>query len=134
MFTVDRVNYAQWLPVNTHITEIFCSPPATGHGRNKPSPYLRQEGVKRMMVYVADAVEKGIKSVMFPTVSSNCCGHSRCEGTFGVLWDRKDPNSTSVCKGFRSLGSSRALAMKMLSRLINKLSRIVWTVQLGLCN
>ena len=29
MFTVDRVNYAQWLPVNVHNTEIFCSPSAT---------------------------------------------------------------------------------------------------------
>ena len=45
-----------------------------------------------MMVHVADAVEKGLKSVKFPSVSSNCCGHSRCVGTFGVLWDRKDPN------------------------------------------
>ena len=72
---------------------------------NKLSPYLREKVVKRMMVHVADAVEKRFKSVMFPTrdtavvtVSSNCCGHFRCQGTFGVLWDRKDPNCTSVCK------------------------------------
>ena len=74
---------------------------------NKLSPHLREKVVKRMMVHVADTVEKGFKSVMFPTrdtavvtVSSNCCGHFRCEGTFGVLWDRKDPNCTSVVKSF----------------------------------
>ena len=66
---------------------------------------MREKVAKRIMVHVADAVEKGVKSVMFPTrntsvvtFSSNCCGHFRCEGTFGVLWDRKDPNCTSVCK------------------------------------
>ena len=70
---------------------------------NKLSPYLREKVVKRMMVHVADTVEKGVKSVMFPTrdtamvTVSNCCGHFRCEGTFGVLWDRKDPNCASVC-------------------------------------
>ena len=92
--------------MNVHNTEIFCSPPATGHGSKKLSPYLGEEVVKRMMVHVAGAVEKSLKSVMFPTrdtagvtVSSNCYGHSRCEGTFGVPWDRKDPNCTSVCKG-----------------------------------
>ena len=70
---------------------------------------MGEKVVKRMMVHVADAVEKvghvSNKSVMFPTrdtavvtASSNCCGHFICEGTFGVLWDRKDPNCTSVCK------------------------------------
>ena len=74
---------------------------------NKLSPDLREKVVKRMTVHVTDAVEKGVKSVMFltrdravVTVSSNCWGHSRCEGTFGVLWDRKDPNCTSVVKSF----------------------------------
>ena len=73
---------------------------------NNLSPYLREKVVKRMMVHVADAEEKGVKLVMFPTRDtavvtgrSNCCGHSRCEGTFGFLWDRKDPTCTSVCKG-----------------------------------
>ena len=99
MFTAGRVNYAQWLPVNVHNTEIFCSPPATVHGSNKLSPYLREEVVKRMMVHVGDTVEKSFKSVMFPTVRSNCCGHSRFEGTFAVLWDMKGLNSASVCKG-----------------------------------
>ena len=99
MFTVDRVNYAQWLHVNVHNTEIFCSPSATDHGSKKLSPHLHKEIVKRMVVRVADTVEKALKSVMFLTVSSNCCGHSRCEGTFSVLWDRKGPNSTSFCKG-----------------------------------
>ena len=72
---------------------------------NKLSPYLREKVVIRMMVRVADAVEKEVKSVMFPTrdtavvtVSSNCCGHFRCKETLGVLWDRKDPKCTSVCK------------------------------------
>ena len=70
---------------------------------NKRSPYLGEKVVIRMMVHVADAVEKEVKSVMFPTrdtavvtVSPNCCGHFRCEGTFGVPWDSKDPNCTSV--------------------------------------
>ena len=65
---VGRVNYAQWLPVNVDNTETFCSPPASGHGSNKLSPYLREEVVKRIMVHVADAVEKGLTSVMFTTV------------------------------------------------------------------
>ena len=65
---------------------------------------MSEEVVKRM----ADAVEKDLKSVMFPTrgtavvtVSSiaNCCGHSKCEGIFGVFWDREDTNFTCVCKG-----------------------------------
>ena len=34
---------------------------------NKLLPYLREKVVKRMMVHVTDAVEKGIKSVMFST-------------------------------------------------------------------
>ena len=90
MFTVDHVIYAQWLPVNVRNSEIFCFSPSTGHGSNKLSPpHLGEEVVKRMLVHVADAVEKGLKSVTFPTVSSNCCGRSRCEGTFGVLWTRK---------------------------------------------
>ena len=50
-----------------HATEIFCSPPSTGHESNNLSPYLREGVVKRMMVPVADTVEKGVKSVMFPT-------------------------------------------------------------------
>ena len=79
MFTVDRVNYAQWLHVNVHNTEIFCSLTAT------LLPHLHEEVVKRMMVHVADAVEKTLKWVMFPTVSSNCCSHSTCEGTFGKI-------------------------------------------------
>ena len=69
-------------------------------------PYLREKIIMRMMVYLADAVEKGVKSVMFLTgytVSSICCVHFRCEGTFGVLWDRKDPNCTSVCLVFLPL-------------------------------
>ena len=73
---------------------------------NKLSPYLREKVVKRMMVHVANAVEKEVKSGMFPTrdtavvtVSSNCCGHFRCERNFWCPnWDRKDPNCTSVCK------------------------------------
>ena len=60
-----------------------------------------------MMVHVADAVEKKVKSGMFPTrdtavvtVSSNCCGHFRCERNFWCPnWDKKDPNCTSVCNG-----------------------------------
>ena len=31
-------------------------------------------------------------------------------------------------------GGSRGLAKKMLSRLINKLRQLVWTVQRGLCS
>ena len=56
IFTLVRVNYAQWLPV--HDTEIFCSPPATAYGSNKLSPQLGEEVVKRIMVHMADAVEK----------------------------------------------------------------------------
>ena len=67
MFTLDCVNYAGWLPMSVHDTEIFCSPPATSHGSNKLSPYLREEVVKRMMIHVTDAAEKDIKSVMVPT-------------------------------------------------------------------
>ena len=103
MFTLDRVNNAQLLPVNVHDTKMFCSPSAIA---NKLSPYLREKVVKRMMVHVADAAKKGVKSVMFPTrdmavvtVSSNCCGHFRCKRNFWCpIWDRKDPNCTSVCK------------------------------------
>ena len=92
MFTLDRVSCAQWLPVNVHNTKIFFSSPATGHGSNKLSPYLREEVVKRMKVHVADALEKGLKPIMFPTrdtalvtVSSNCFSRCSCEETFGVL-------------------------------------------------
>ena len=53
-------------------------------------PYLREKIVMRMMVYLADAVEKGAKSVTFLTrytVSSTCCVHFRCEGTFRVSYE-----------------------------------------------
>ena len=73
---------------------------------NKLSPHLREKVFKKMMVHVADAVEKGVKSVMFPTrdtavvtVSSNCCCHFRWDRDFWCPnWDRKNPNCTSVCK------------------------------------
>ena len=87
------------------VTEKFCSQPVTRS--NKLSPYLREEvctgkidgsrgrrSRERLQVSHVSNKRRGRGCV-----SSNCCRLSRCEGTLGVVWVKKNPNCTSVCKG-----------------------------------
>ena len=80
---------------------VLYSPPATESSRL--SPYSHEEADTRMMVHVADEVEKGHKSVIIRTTDtdvicvSRCCGGiSRLKRTVSVL--PQYPYCASVCK------------------------------------
>ena len=55
--------------ISTNGTEVLYSPPATEG--NRLSPYSHEEADTRMMAHVADAVEKGHKSVMIRTTDTD---------------------------------------------------------------